>query len=405
MPDTPLNKAHQHASNAEDYLTRGLLIPAAEEHYKSAEAFLQCIEQANDEGIKRTLRMLYNEHNKAGKELQRKIGKLREEGKDPSLPQPPTPPLSREHRTHGISSSNQSVLSRHGSMQDSNYPIDESYMMLGQQQPEPQDTFNQFWNILEGMLDNLSQPVAFATAPLGRADSTSDIQRKQKEHPSNLQGESQLQKSISRFRLDHESDFSDLEEIGIEDGESPSEDSFFMVPSSTSSLNTRLKKENESLKAQLLALQQKLQTSERMRTEQEEQLRERIELARREAQRVKSSGFLPPRTALPVDLGSLTMNIPGGPMLSQVQGPREAQLNRRLKELEDEVKAVRLENEKQKQMITKFRERWEKLKESAKKKKLAKTNQGSENDVRDQRIDEEPEAEAAAAAELQAMSR
>jgi hypothetical protein len=30
------------------------------------------------------------------------------------------------------------------------------------------DTFNQFWKDLEGMLDNLSQPVAFATAPLAR---------------------------------------------------------------------------------------------------------------------------------------------------------------------------------------------------------------------------------------------
>lgn len=33
-------------------------------------------------------------------------------------------------------------------------------------QPDPSDPFNHFWHMLEGMLDNLSQPVAFATAPL-----------------------------------------------------------------------------------------------------------------------------------------------------------------------------------------------------------------------------------------------
>ena len=33
-------------------------------------------------------------------------------------------------------------------------------------QTDPQDPFNHFWTMLEGMLDNLSQPVAFASAPL-----------------------------------------------------------------------------------------------------------------------------------------------------------------------------------------------------------------------------------------------
>ena len=37
------------------------------------------------------------------------------------------------------------------------------------------DTFNQFWKDLEGMLDNLSQPVAFATAPLMRFASPESV--------------------------------------------------------------------------------------------------------------------------------------------------------------------------------------------------------------------------------------
>lgn len=46
-------------------------------------------------------------------------------------------------------------------------------------------------------------------------------------------------------------------------------------------------------------------------------------------------------------------------------------------------------------MIVKFRERWERLKESAKKKKQAKAAADATNVVGD-RIDEEPEAEAEA---------
>lgn len=49
----------------------------------------------------------------------------------------------------------------------------------------------------------------------------------------------------------------------------------------------------------------------------------------------------------------------------------------------------------QKAMIAKYRERWEKLKESARKKKQAKATAESTNVVND-RIEEEPEAEAEA---------
>lgn len=38
-------------------------------------------------------------------------------------------------------------------------------------QSEPGDPFNHFWNIMQGMLDTLSSPVAFATAPLGNPES------------------------------------------------------------------------------------------------------------------------------------------------------------------------------------------------------------------------------------------
>lgn len=47
-------------------------------------------------------------------------------------------------------------------------------------------------------------------------------------------------------------------------------------------------------------------------------------------------------------------------------------------------------------MISKFRERWEKLKESAKRKRSAKAAAHAEESLANDRIDEDPEAEAAA---------
>ena len=87
---------------------------------------------------------------------------------------------------------------------------------------------------------------------------------------------------------------------------------------------------------------------------------------------------------------------------------------RRIKELEEELRTVRVESEKQvslsiffnlvrilicqqKAMIAKFRERWDKLKESAKRKREARAAAaGVQSAIVHERIDEEPEAEAEA---------
>lgn len=53
-------------------------------------------------------------------------------------------------------------------------------------------------------------------------------------------------------------------------------------PVADPSLTTKVQKENESLKRHLASLQQRLDIAERMRLEQEEQLRDRIVHARRE---------------------------------------------------------------------------------------------------------------------------
>lgn len=75
--------------------------------------------------------MLYNEHTKSAKDAQRKIAKLREENKDPSLPQnlphkhtPAPPPVPGPSSSPTPQTGNRMV--------DSQNTGDESFMLLGQ---------------------------------------------------------------------------------------------------------------------------------------------------------------------------------------------------------------------------------------------------------------------------------
>lgn len=91
---------------------------------------------------KRTLRMLYNEHIKAGRELERRIAKLLEENKDPTLPQKMS--LAQTRAEHSSSASNgrshpsqpapSPPLPSSASLRlmDSQNNVDESFMVLGQ---------------------------------------------------------------------------------------------------------------------------------------------------------------------------------------------------------------------------------------------------------------------------------
>ncbi|KAI0957112.1 hypothetical protein AcW1_005608 [Taiwanofungus camphoratus] len=438
--NSPLNTAHQHAANADDYVAQGLLIPAAEEHYKAAEAYLACVEASHDDNAKRTLRMLHNDHAKAGKELQRRIAKLREENKDPSLPQKPTknsPSAAVAARAplppQSAPSPPPQTRSR---MSESQQTVDESFMLLGQRS-DSGDPFNQFWKITEGMLDYLSQPVAFATAPLAPPNaSPTQSRRRDGSSSSDTDIEDPISRRLSRgiglvkaarsrmlTRNSSSGTVSDSdsgraagpstfpprspppiddwdEEFHADDDDMA--DSFCLIPSKSESPLNAFQRENTSLRAEIDVLQKQLASAEgmlKMRQEQDQQLRDSILLARKEAHRAMISSAMVSRpNQVPIDLASLNLNVPPPvAALSPVNlgRDREAQLVRRVRELEEELRAVRVENEKQKAMIVRFRERWEKLKESAKRKKEAKAA-AEQTNVMSDRIEEEPEAEAEA---------
>jgi hypothetical protein len=82
--------------------------------------------------------MLYTEHSKAGKELQRRIEKLKAESKDPALPQKP---FKLNQDSHGSTTSSRnapqpvpspSLQQSTNRLSESHQAVDESFMLLGQ---------------------------------------------------------------------------------------------------------------------------------------------------------------------------------------------------------------------------------------------------------------------------------
>ncbi|CAK5277774.1 unnamed protein product [Mycena citricolor] len=407
-----LNAAHEHAANAEDMFAQGL--------------------------TKRTLKMLYNDHQRAGKDLERRIEQLKAEGKDPSLPHKvantPRASTMPERRTEKSSHSPQSESAPSAPlprpMTDSQ-GVDESFMLLGGQRSDPGDPFNQFWNIMQGMLDNLSQPVAFATAPLGHVESVSSSSKRTKlashlPREGSLSSDTDLEEPIvSRFarRLGISGDIkkqdrsssnlkplsSDLD--GDEDSEAGDElaESFYLIPSSAEPTAIELKQENASLTLEIEVLKKRLENVEQAYQKKDAHLRDSIYMATKEAHRAMTLG-----TSVngPQLLASILRETPG------TKTGREAQYAKRVKELEDELRAarddlrgVRAENDKQvmlffcwtciarlymaqKAMITRYQEKWEKLKESAKRRKESKAAAGASRpggSLAREQIPEEPE--------------
>jgi len=280
-------------------------------------------------------------------------------------------------------------------------------------------------------LDHVAQPLAFATASLGLTDSPkrelgrngsyssdTDTEGSGRTRRTFLGGRTKVQLSDgpSPTTLDdaHGSDpaksshlrqsvidlRNEFDEIAEEDYDSS--DSFCFIPSNSEPSQSALKEENGNLRSELEGMQKRLESAERMlklRQEQDQQLRENIAVARREAHRAMGASMhAAQRTGQSTfDLSSLNLNLvpPPPPVVPiSTNRDREAQLSRRVKELEEELRAMRVENEKQKAMIAKFRERWDKLKESARRKREAKAAAEAQNAPVHERIDEDPEAEA-----------
>jgi len=282
-------------------------------------------------------------------------------------------------------------------------------MVLGQRS-DPGDAFNQFWDIMQGMLDNLSQPVAFATAPLGQDETpySRDLHR-----DGSLSSDTDIEEGIATrlsrkigltkrtsdnsFMTTREDSFANKTQSNLRqefdevlaDEDDELAESFCLIPSGDEPAT--LSKENASMKTELTSLRERLASVEaalKARQEQDLVLRGNILSARKEAQRVMTASAMGQPRPVP-DFGSLNLTVtPAPPPPSR---DREAQLTRKVRELEEDMKVLRAENESQKQIIIRFRERWNGLKESAKRKKEAKAVATAAAQPVREKILEEPE--------------
>ncbi|KAJ3060801.1 hypothetical protein HK102_009355 [Quaeritorhiza haematococci] len=73
MEESPVNKANGFANAAEEYLERGQISKAIEAHFRAAEQYLIATNYTNDSEAIRTLKLLYADHTRKGKELQRRL--------------------------------------------------------------------------------------------------------------------------------------------------------------------------------------------------------------------------------------------------------------------------------------------------------------------------------------------
>ncbi|GAB1517155.1 hypothetical protein RhiTH_000199 [Rhizoctonia solani] len=405
-----VSQAHEHADRAELLYARGDFEGAAEEHLHAAESYLQAIDACEDPSVKHSLRLMHEDHLKLSRDAQRaKQERTRQQQQQ----------QAHQHQTSNRSSELEATITidqaprRMGDSTSSvEHTIEDSYMMLGGRPGEHNEAFDQFWKNLEGMLENLSQPAAFATAPLA---GTSPVSRdKDAVGDDDDEGD--------------ESDASSNDSFCIIDGkddpfapQTPKSASFGSSANSSPSASKRYKKtsvpdpskarsayppppriqqletENAALKSELERAVMRANTAERtlrQRAGQELALRESILSVRREAQRAMSATTAalrtpsfagPPPSRAQTFIASQNLTAPVSPAvpapavvpapvppvpvpavkLPDVSSPRIA-------ELEEEVRQLKVENEKLKAQTTKYRERWEKIKESAKRKRAAK---------------------------------
>ncbi|KAF7729510.1 hypothetical protein EC973_004184 [Apophysomyces ossiformis] len=271
-------------------------------------------------------------------------------------------------------------LPRQGHGHISHSTIGDSYTLLTENDEEDDlDPFNRFWEVLEKMVEKLSNPVAFASAPLSENDNPT---------PAWLYG-SDIN-NVERLLDGNEED--DLRSKPHKKDTYAMMESYFVVPEKDALDTTRgtpssaekrtwqdYVTENEQLKKRIDLLLRKLQAMERA-AEESNMLKSSILQFRndvqKQAKRIMQSHDSSMRSSAALaNSGTHTIQSSS---IRYPQSGNVAELMARLKELEEENRQLRAHNEKQQLLMNKYRERWEKLKESAKKRRAQPSDQQQE---------------------------
>ncbi|CAG8710402.1 10132_t:CDS:2, partial [Funneliformis mosseae] len=276
-------------------------------------------------------------------------------------------------KTNTMSSTTPSMMDGSSSSEKT---IEESYMMLkGNNEStddDEADPFNKFWDIVEGLVQKISNPVAFATVPLNGAYSRATLDQ------NIVQPTLPIHYNTVNENIVDDSKVEELNAAMME--------SFYIIPkdqrlnsrtgmppqtSSSSTPSTPIPSddknstktleeysiENKQLKAIIDKLSKRMLSYEKA-AEENNMLKSSIlqfkNDVQKQAKRIKVKQTSP-------EIGN-------------------AHLQKRIKELEEENLVLKSEKDKQHEQIAKYKDRWEKLKESAKKKRVNKQVEASQID-------------------------
>nr|XP_018266551.1 uncharacterized protein I303_00526 [Kwoniella dejecticola CBS 10117]OBR88709.1 hypothetical protein I303_00526 [Kwoniella dejecticola CBS 10117] len=295
----------------------------------------------------------------------------------PNIHPPPNPdPASGEPSLSPLYSSSSTSSS-----------TEESFIHFGSP-PETLDLFSRFWGMLENMIEEVSGPVMFATAPVDRAQTsaapasnpTLDPRRSSREKDKRRTGtkpEKENAMAEDSFYL-----VKNRKGKGKETESTDEEDEQVHRPTSSTRLTAEeLSLENASLKTSLDTLAIHAETLDQSNKALKTQLEERekglkviMEGLKKEAGRVKAGQEVWKSQILANSLMSSAnpARMPGTSGTNASGSGKDDISKKRIKELEEEVKNLRNENEKQKDQIGRYKERFEKIKMNAKAKKEAK---------------------------------
>ncbi|KAG2219925.1 hypothetical protein INT45_010439 [Circinella minor] len=383
-------KGHSYANAAEDYEDREAWVEAAEAHSNAAEQFQKAIEFTQDAVTCKTLRLLHLDHLRKAKELERKITKIKqqqeeEQEKQRQLQQQQNqrPLRQSNHNTtttfdmnglrHALQTSRrlQHPNNYHNTISTTSGTtspaIGGSYAVLppdgrldDEDNEDESDPFNKFWEVVETLVDKLSNPVAFASVPLNENDNPTPAWNLQK----------------------HEKQDEDEDGVAAKMVES-----YFFVPEPRQG-NLRqhdYAAENEQLKKQIEQLVKRVQTLEKT-AEESNMLKSSILQFRNDVQKqakriMQSHDYSHMRASSSAALmATSNTNTPSYNPITNISSSSSyirpsSDLAARVKELEEENRQLRIQSEKQQALMNKYRERWEKLKESAKKRRSQQPNQ------------------------------
>ncbi|KAI8640944.1 hypothetical protein BD408DRAFT_419052 [Parasitella parasitica] len=380
--EAPTNAGHRYAVEAENFEDNENWLKAAEAHSKAAEQFEIAIQDSVDDEAIRTLRLLSSSHQKKADELNRKAQRLIKAAAKNRIHQMVG---SRGGLRNALSSSQQqyhqyyhqpqdysssassSIISRLAGINSSivdGEDIGESYTLLPNIERQELDFLN-FFESVNKLVDKVCNPaVAFTSAPLNEHDNP--IPELDEKSTILLQSHNNGAMMDSYFIVADPKDESLVSNLQKQ-LDSLSINSI----SATAADNANTPKlENERLQAQLTHLKKKLKQLQAS-AEENDMLKSSVLQFRddvhKQAKRIMQSHHESSmRSSSSLLAGNHSM-LHGSRYSPLASGGGD--LTSHLRDLEEENKQLRLQNEKQKMLVNRYKDRWEMLKANAKKRR------------------------------------